>query len=71
MGGHEVALNADTTRQAVQAYVLRNSSNPGQPWRVIRNQRGRINNVLPGVNAEPLSGWFAYLREPLPDEGYI
>jgi|HubBroStandDraft_6_1064221.scaffolds.fasta_scaffold21813_3 hypothetical protein len=71
VGRHEVALNADTTRQAVQAYVLKNSSHPNQPWRVIRNRRGRINKVLPGPDREPLPGWFAYLREPLPEEGYI
>ena len=71
VGGHEVALNADTTRQAVQAYVLKNSSDPDQPWLVIRNRRGRINKVLPGSDPEPVPGWFAYLREPLPEEGYI
>ena len=67
----EVALNADTTRQAVQAYVLKNSSEPNRPWRVIRNRRGRINKVLPGPDPEPSPGWFAYLREPLPEEGYV
>ena len=71
VGGHVVALNADTTRQAVQAYVLKNSSHPTQPWRVTRNRRGRINKVLPGPDCEPLPGWFAYLREPLTEEGYI
>lgn len=71
VGGQEVALNADTTRQAVQTYVLKNCSQPNRPWRVICNRRGRINKVLPGPEAEPLPGWFAYLREPLPEEGYI
>jgi hypothetical protein len=71
VGGHEVALNADTTRSAVQSYMLKNSSHPGQLWRVIRNRRGRINKVLPWPGPEPLPGWFAYLREPLRNEGYI
>ena len=71
VGDHEVALNADTTRRSVQSYVLKNTSHPTRPWRVIRNRRGRINKVLPGPGPEPLPGWFAYLREPLTEEGYI
>jgi hypothetical protein len=71
VGRHEVALNADTTRAAVQEYVLKNSSRPNQPWLVVRNRRGRINKVLPGPAPPPSPGWFAYLRDPLPEEGYI
>ena len=71
IGEQEVALNADTTRAAVQAYVLSNARQPTQPWRVVRNRRGRINKVLLGPDPTPTPGWFAYLREPLADEGYI
>lgn len=67
---HEVVLNADTKRHAVERFVHDLPGQP-QPWMVIANRRGRINKVLPYPAAAPLAGWYAYLRQPLADEGTI
>lgn len=69
VGGHRVALNADTKRLAVEAFVRDSSPDPNRPWRVVANRRGRVNKVLPG--RQPLPGWYAYLIHPLAAEGMI
>ena len=69
IGGHSVRLAADTTREAVQRVVDAMRYDPNMPWRVISNQRGRVNKLVIGDRAEP--GWFAYLTKPLSVEATI
>ena len=71
LGIHEVALNADTKRDAVETFVKASSQQPERPWRVIPNRNGRINKVLPGPDPAPLPGWYAYLTRPLLREALI
>ena len=71
MNGHEVVLNADTTRGAVQEFVRSNAADPERPWSVVANRRGRFNKVLSGPGNEPLPGWYAYLTHPLTTTGTI
>jgi hypothetical protein len=71
MNGHEVVLNADTTRAAVQEFVRSNAPDPDRPWQVVVNRRGRINKVLPGPGNVPLPGWYAYLTHPLTTTGTL
>jgi hypothetical protein len=66
-----VALNADTKRAAVAAFLRDSATNPQRPWRVIANARGRVNMVLPNPDAAPLPGWYAYLTRPLSRPGRI
>jgi hypothetical protein len=65
VGGHEVALNADTKRRAVEAFVRDSLSDPDRAWRVIPNRRGQVNKVIPGPDPEPVPGWYAYVTRPL------
>jgi len=65
IGRYELALNADTTRAAVQVVVRTNERDPNRPWQVVANKRGRVNKVLPGPDGEPLPGWYAYLIQPV------
>ncbi|TMC10945.1 MAG: hypothetical protein E6J29_10625 [Chloroflexi bacterium] len=69
VGGHSVRIAADTTREAVQRVVDAVGYDPKLPWRVIGNQRGRVNKLVIGDRAEP--GWFAYLTKPLSAEATI
>ncbi len=71
VGRQLVALNADTKRAAVETFVRGSRPNPDRPWRVIANNRGRVNKVLPGPGPEPLPGWYAYLTRPMVAEGSI
>ena len=71
IGGHEVVLNADTKRAAVQDVVRAHDTDPSAPWRVVANRRGRINKVLPWSALDPLPGWYAYLTQPLQEEASI
>lgn len=71
VGGRAVVLNADTKRSAVVVFVREHDDDSERPWRVVANNRGRINKVLPWPSAEPLPGWYAYLTRPLPEEGAI
>jgi hypothetical protein len=71
LGAHEVALNADTKRAAVETFVRENSHDPERPWWVVPNRRGRINKVLPHPGSEPLPGWYAYLTRSLDAEGVV
>lgn len=66
ISGYKVRLAADTTRAAVRQFVVEVTPHPERPWRVIRNERGRINKVQ--ATERPLSGWFAYVHPPLPSE---
>lgn len=68
IGGRHVVVNADTKRAAIAAVVADRGA-PGRRWSVTANQRGKINRVLP--SSDPVPGWYAYLREPLPAEGTI
>lgn len=68
LGNHEAVLNADCKRAALQQFVTESESQLARPWRVVANRRGRINKVLPGPDASPLPGWYAYLTRPLDEE---
>jgi hypothetical protein len=69
---HIVALNADTKRAAIEAFVSAAAVEPDRPWRVVPNQNsGRVNKVLPGPEARRLPGWYAYVTPPLGAEGTI
>jgi hypothetical protein len=71
LGDQEVALNADTKRGAVEAFLRNSGADPDRPWRVVANRRGRFNKVLPGPDMETLPGWYAYLKHPLSGESAI
>ncbi|HXF50611.1 MAG TPA: hypothetical protein VNM43_02880 [Dehalococcoidia bacterium] len=71
MDSHEVALNADTKRAAVEAFVKESGLDPEWPWRVVRTRQGRITKVIPRPEPDPLPGWYAYLTRPLGAEGEI
>ncbi len=71
LSGHEIVLNADTRRDAIQHFVKANSARPDTPWHVVANNRGRINKVLPTSRSEECPGWYAYLRPPLDEEGIV
>jgi hypothetical protein len=64
--GHEVALNADTKRAAVETFVHDGALEPARAWSVVVNTRGRANKVLPNPAGDLLPGWYAYLTHPLP-----
>jgi len=53
--GHQVALNADTKRAAVETFVR--NSDPARDWSVVVNARGRVNKVLPNPAGGLLPGW--------------
>lgn len=71
LGAHEVALNADTKRTAVEAFVNESGPEPDRPWRVVSNRRGGINKVDPGPGPGVLPGWYAYLTRAWDAEGVI
>jgi hypothetical protein len=71
VGGHEVVLNADTKRAAVEWFLEASRPSPGRPWRVVANRRGRINKVLPDPHGSALPGWYAYLTTELEEEQTI
>ncbi len=64
VGGIEVVLNADTKRSAVQAFVRASATDPDRPWLVVASRGGHATKVLPGPDAEPAPGWYAYLTRP-------
>jgi hypothetical protein len=57
-------LNADTRRDAVER-MLRQTSE-ARPWHVIENRRGSINKVVFELK-DSHEGWYAYLRQPIPE----
>jgi hypothetical protein len=69
IGGHRVRLAADTTREAVRTVVNQVAANPARPWRIVANQRGRVNKVVVTDRVEP--GWYAYVIPGLPTETEI
>ena len=69
--GHEIVLNADCRRDAIERFVRANASQPNTPWQVVANRRGRVNKVLPVAGSVECPGWYAYLMEPLNEEGTI
>jgi hypothetical protein len=64
VGGIEVVLNADTKRAAAEAFVRASATDPDRPWLVVASQRGNATKVLPGPDAIPVPGWYAYLTRP-------
>lgn len=71
LGAYEVRLNADTKRVAVEQFVRDSRTDPERDWPVIANRNAVVNKVLPGPGAEPVKGWFAYLKEPMESPGMI
>jgi hypothetical protein len=65
VAGHEIVLNADTKRAAVETFVRDGRPDSGEAWCVVANAKGRVNKVLPNARAVPLPGWYAYLTHPL------
>jgi hypothetical protein len=61
-----IALNRDTTREAVESFVDSARRGLSYDWLIVTNQKGRVNKVLFCEDRTP--GWFAYLREPLDAE---
>ncbi len=57
-------LNADTRRDAVERMLRQTSKR--HPWHVIENRRGSINKVVFDLN-DSHEGWYAYLRQPVPE----
>lgn len=70
LGAHEIVLNADTKRAAVEEFVHTSKTSPDQPWRAVANRR-RVNKVLPHSDPRTLPGWYAYLSLPLAEEESI
>ena len=60
-------LHADTTREAIEQVV--GAGDRG--WRVVANQRGNINLVLPPGDDTALPGWYCYLRSPRSSPGRL
>jgi hypothetical protein len=70
IGAHEVELNADTKRSAVEAFVTTSRRDPDRLWRVVAGREGRVNKVVPNAGADSLPGWY-YLVRPLENPGTI
>jgi len=66
VGTRRVKIAADTTREAVRSVVVALAANPNRSWRVVANQNGRINKVVPTASVE--LGWYAYLTQALDHE---
>jgi hypothetical protein len=49
-------INADSTREG----VLRFLENKKNDWRIIENERGRMNKVTNTTNKEPIQGFYMY-----------
>lgn len=70
MGPDEFVLNRDTTRAAVQEFLTAAARAGGASnlrWHVTRNLRGPINKVSYRPDDAHIPGWFAYLRQPIPE----
>lgn len=64
--GYEAALNADTKRGAINEHVrLVAREGPDADWRVVANDRGVVNKVVPTISVDRLHGWYCYLTTPL------
>lgn len=64
-----IRIHADTTRAGIEALVAAARTARSYDWLVVANDRGRINKVL--FCEERTPGWYAYLTEPLDQEGPI
>jgi len=60
---HPVKLNADTSREAVRAYLDDVADGGAEvPWHVVANERsGRVNRVLYRADRTAARGWYCYL----------
>ena len=65
--GHELVLNADTKRSAVQEYV----DAPSAGLFVVANRRGVVNKVVFRSDRNPTPGWYCYTRAPLAAPGSL
>jgi hypothetical protein len=65
--GHELHLNADTTREGVKAYLDRVAEfGQGMDWHVRANNRGRsINQVCFDPDETPIPGFNLYVKQAL------
>jgi hypothetical protein len=71
VGAHEVVVNADTKRAAVEQFVRDSNNDPERDWQVNENRRGRINKVTPNADGPPLPGWYAYLSSPWTEQATL
>ena len=70
LGADRFALNRDTKRQAVRAFLAAASRAGGAAelsWHVTFNQDGKVNRVTYRSDDERTPGWYAYL-DPAVDE---
>ncbi len=58
-------LNADTRRAAAERVLTHARRGPNAAWKVIENNRGKVNKIVFDPN-DTHEGWYAYLRRPLP-----
>jgi len=49
-------INADTTRDGVLKFL----ENEKNDWKIIKNERGRMNKVTNTTNKEPIQGFYMY-----------
>ena len=50
-------INADTTREGVLKFL----ENKKNEWRIIENERGRMNKVTNTANEDPIQGFYMYI----------
>ena len=68
MGSDEFVVNRDTKRSAVLRFLAAVGGGADDlRWHVTANARGTINRVSYRNDDEPTPGWYAYLREALPE----
>ncbi len=65
--GHELVLNADTKRAAVQEYIDAQSAE----LFVVANRRGIVNKVVFRQDRTPTPGWYCYTTAPLAAPGAV
>jgi hypothetical protein len=67
LDGQRCHLNADSTRAGIGRYLqLARELGPKLPWRVVANNRGRVNKVVIEPSGEPTPGLFLYTTNALP-----
>lgn len=65
-------LNVDTKRTAVREYLDQAQRHGADmAWRVVANQRGRVNKIVIRDDGGPTPGWFCYLTQPLDAPGEV
>lgn len=68
--GGPFVLNADTKRAAVLEFLAQ-AGGGEVTFRVIANQRGRVNRVIFRADGDPTPGWYAYTTEERSQAGEL